>query len=326
MQYVQFGKTDSNVSRLCLGGMMFSRKIDPDGTRAIIDEALDAGVNFIDTAESYTDSEDYIGRALEGRRDKVFLASKLYTKRAGENVGRNSRANIEFSLDRSLKNLRTDRLDLYQLHHPDAETRLDETLETLGRAQKSGKVRFIGVTNHYAWQCTLMIERARRLAFDPIVSLQFRYNILDRMVEVESVPMAQRMGLATMAYAPLCAGMLTGKYNRGERQKAGTRSEGDEKLQELLSNEAAFDVIDGLRAIAEREALKLNQLAMLWLMSKSYLTTPILGGSRPEHFRDMYAVADRKLSEATVKQIDELSRGFIHRRFENQPIKDGPIV
>src|SRR4051812_22480805 len=162
--------------------MMFSRKIDVDGTRLVIDEALDAGVNFIDTAESYTDSEDFIGRALEGRRDKFLLATKLYTKRAGENVGRNSRANIELSLDRSLKQLRTDHVDLYQLHHPDSETRLDETLAALDSAVKKGKARFVGVTNHYAWQCALMIERARRLGFDAIVSVQFRYNILDRMV------------------------------------------------------------------------------------------------------------------------------------------------
>src|SRR5947208_13661629 len=113
MKYVRFGQTDMNVSRLCLGGMMFSRKIDADGTHRILDEALAAGVNFIDTAESYTDSEDYIGRALQGRRDKVFLATKVFTPRAGEEVGRNSRANIELSVDRSLAQLRTDRIDLY---------------------------------------------------------------------------------------------------------------------------------------------------------------------------------------------------------------------
>ena len=137
--------------------------------------------------------------------------------------------------------------------------------------------------------------------------------------------MARRMGLATMAYAPLCAGMLTGKYQRGERQKSGTRSQDDEKLQALLSNDAAFDVIDALRTIADREHVKLNQLAMLWLMAKPHLTTPILGGSKPEHFRDMYAIADRKLSAETVAQIDELSQGFVYRRFENQPIKEGPM-
>jgi aryl-alcohol dehydrogenase-like predicted oxidoreductase len=324
MKYVRFGTTELKVSQLCLGGMMFSRKIDPAGTRVIIDEALDHGVNFIDTAESYTDSEDYIGRALEGRRDKVILATKVYTKRAGELVGRNSRANIEISLERSLKQLRTDYVDLYQLHHPDAQTPLDETLETLDRAVKAGKVRYVGVTNHYAWQMATMIERAKRLGFDPIVSMQCRYNILDRIVEVETVPMAQRLGLAMMAYAPLCGGMLSGKYDRGQTQKSDTRSQDDEKLQKLLSNDAAFDVIDKLKAIARREEVELPQLAMLWLMSTPHVTTPILGGSKREHFQTMYPIADRSLSAETVAEIDEVSSGFVYRRFENQPIKEGP--
>ena len=139
MKYVPFGSTGVSVSRLCLGGMMFSRKIDPDGTRRVFDEALDAGINFIDTAESYTDSEEYIGRVLVGRRDRVFLATKVYTKRAGEHAGRNSPANIETSLDHSLQQLRTDRIDLYQLHHPDADTPLDETLA--GSTARSTRAR-----------------------------------------------------------------------------------------------------------------------------------------------------------------------------------------
>src|SRR5439155_6930642 len=187
MKYVRFGQTDMNVSRLCLGGMMFSRKIDPDGTRRIIDEALATGVKFIDTAESYTDSEDYIGRGLVGRRDKVYLATKLFTPRAGDDVGRNSRANIDLSVDRSLAQLRTDRIDLYQLHHPDPKTPLDETLEALDRAHRAGKIRYAGVTNHYSWQMAWMIGRAKMLGFAPIVSIQSSYNILDGVVETETV-------------------------------------------------------------------------------------------------------------------------------------------
>jgi aryl-alcohol dehydrogenase-like predicted oxidoreductase len=326
MKYVRFGKTDMNVSCLCLGGMMFSRKIDAQGTRRVIDEAIDNGVNFIDTAESYTDSEDFIGRALEGRRDKVYLATKVYTQRAGEEVGRNSRANIELSLDRSLRQLRTDHLDLYQLHHPDPKTPLDETLEAFNAAVKAGKVRYVGVTNHYSWQMAWMIARAGWLGFDPIVSTQCRYNVLDRVVETETVPMATRFGLAMMAYAPLCGGMLSGKYDRGQTTKAGTRSEEDKKLQALLSNDKAFDVIDKLNEIARREELELPQLAMLWLMSKPYLTTPLLGGSRPEHFRIMYAIADRTLPAEVLSEIDAASTPFIYRAFENQPMREGPPI
>jgi aryl-alcohol dehydrogenase-like predicted oxidoreductase len=326
MKYVRFGSTEMNVSRLCLGGMMFSRKIDPEGTRRVVDETLDRGVNFIDTAESYTDSEDYIGGALQGRRDKVYLATKLYTQRAEGDVGRNSRANIEISLDRSLRQLRTDRVDLYQLHHPDPKSPLDETLETLDRAVKAGKVRYLGVTNHYSWQTAWMIARAQWLGFDPIVSAQCRYNVLDRVVETETVPMATRIGLAMMAYAPLCGGMLSGKYRRGQTVKSGTRSEEDKKLQALLSNDKAFDVIDTLTSIARREGVELPQLAMLWLMSKPYLTTPILGGSTPEHFRIMYDIADRELPAAVLSEIDAASTPFIYRPFENQPMREGPPI
>jgi 1-deoxyxylulose-5-phosphate synthase len=182
----------------------------------------------------------------------------------------------------------------------------------------------VGVTNHYAWQTATMIERANRYGFDPIVSIQCRYNILDRIVEVETVPMAHRSGLAMMAYAPLCGGMLSGKYGRGDTQKFGTRSEDDEKLQKLLADDAAFDVIDKLKAIARREEVELPQLAMLWLMSKPYLTTPIVGGSKREHFQTMYAIADRELATQTAAEIDEVSSAFVYRRFENQPVKEGP--
>jgi 1-deoxyxylulose-5-phosphate synthase len=329
MKYVRFGKTDMNVSRLCLGGMMFSRKVDVEGTRRVIDEAMAAGVNFIDTAESYGESEDHIGRALQGRRDKVYLATKVYTHHAAggdENLGRNSRANIEASLDRSLMQLRTDRVDLYQLHHPDPKTPLDETLESLDRAVKAGKIRYVGVTNHYSWQMAWMIARAGWLNFDPIVSIQCRYNVLDRVVETETAPMATRFGLAMMAYAPLCGGMLTGKYRRGQTTQEGTRSEEDKKLRALLGNEKAFDVIDRLNEIARRERLQLPQLAMLWLMGKPYLTTPILGGSKPEHFRIMYEVADRELSPEAMSEIDAASTPFIYRPFENQPMREGPPI
>lgn len=318
MHYVHFGNTDMSVSRLCLGGMMFSRKMDYETSLRTIDEALNNGINFIDTAESYTDSEEYIGRALHGRRDNVFLATKLYTQRAADGkAGRNSRANISLSLDRSLKLLQTDRVDLYQLHHPDAQTPIDETMSALDGSLKQGKVRHVGVTNHHAWQVAYMIGCGC-----PIVSVQSRYNILDRPVEIETAPMAQSLTLAMMAYAPLCGGMLTGKYSRADRRPQDSRAYGDEKLQKLLSNDQAFDVIDQLRPIAQRNNIQLNQLAMLWLLAKPFITTPIVGGSKPEHFRPLYAIADRALPEQDLAEIDRISSAFVYRRFENQPVRE----
>jgi aryl-alcohol dehydrogenase-like predicted oxidoreductase len=327
MKYVRFGNTGMEVSRLCLGGMMFSRVIDADGTRKIVDEALEHGVNFIDTAESYTDSEDFLGRALEGRREKVYLATKCYTKRArAGRCGRNSRINLLFSIEHSLRQLRTDHVDLYQLHHPDPTTHIDETLTTLDLIVKQGKARHVGATNHYAWQTAYMMSLAKSNGWEPIVSLQARYNILDRVVESETLPMTKRFNLAFMAYGPLCGGMLTGKYAHGQATPAGARAERDEKLQRRLGDDRAFDVIDRLKQIAEREGLALNQLAILWLMFDPYITCTIIGGSKPEHFRSIYEIADRELSEASMREIDDLSRAFCYREFENQPVRGGPPV
>jgi aryl-alcohol dehydrogenase-like predicted oxidoreductase len=327
MQYRSFGSTGMEVSRLCLGGMTFSREIDLDTTRRVVDEALDSGINFIDTAESYGDSEEFLGRALHGRRERVYLATKVYTQRIRDGrAGRNSRGNILFSLDRSLRLLGTDYVDLFQLHHPDEQTPLDETLSAMDLIIKQGKARYLGVTNHYAWQVSYMLAMTRRRGGSPIASLQCRYNVLDRIAEVETISMARRLGLALMTYAPLSAGMLSGKYHRGETRKPHTRSEENEKLQKLLSNDAAFDVIDRLREIAREQSVELNQLAWMWLLSKPDVTTPIVGGSKLEHFRSIYSIADRRLSPEVVRRIDDLSAGFIYRRWENQPAVDGPPV
>lgn len=323
MQYVQFGKTDLKVSRLCLGTMTFSRQLDLDQSRQVVDEAIDRGVNFIDTAESYDDSEEFLGKILQGRRDKVSLATKVYRQRAGEQHGRNSRENITHSLERTLRLLKTDHVDLYQLHHPDPHTRLDETLDVLDHFVKQGKVRYVGACNHYAWQMSAMIERAERFGWDPIVSIQARYNVLDRAIEMETVPMSMRYNLAMMAYAPLGSGLLGGKYKRNQPIPAGSRGEDDVKLQKRLKDPKLFDALEHLEQIAQRNKLTLPQLAIVWMLAKPYITTPIIGGTKPEHFRAIYDIADTRLSDADVSEIDTLSAQFIYRPFQNQAMKEG---
>ena len=327
MQYVKFGNTGVEVSRLCLGGMMFSRKLDLETSRRVVDEALGAGINFIDTAESYGDSEEFLGKILTGRRDKVFLASKVYTKRASDgHCGRNSRVNIIHSLERSLRLLQTDHVDLYQLHHHDADTPIEETLEVLDQMVKQGKTRYIGVTNHYAWQTAHMIGQANRHAWEPLVSIQCSYSIVDRPIETETVPMAKKFNLALMTYYPLRGGVLTGKYTRGQSIPENSRAAQDPKIQRLLERPRLWELLDKLAAIAQRNNLKLNQLAILWLLAKDYITTPIIGGSKLEHFRDIYQIADTRLSEHDVNEIDELSKDFIYKPFVNQPVQGGPSL
>lgn len=327
MQYAAFGQTDLKVSRLCLGAMTFSRSVDFEMARRIVDEALDNGVNFIDTAESYGDSEEFLGRILEHRRDKVVLATKVFTKRAASGqAARNSAANITESLERSLKLLRTDHVDLYQLHHPDPDTHIEQTLEALDDLRRDGKIRYVGVTNHYAWQMSYMIALAQSPDWAPLVSIQCRYNLLDRVVELETVPMARKFNLAMMAYAPLCGGMLTGKYQLRQQPAPQMRAATDTKLARYLNNEPAFDAIEKLKTIAQSNSLELNQLAHLWLLSKPYLTAAIVGGSRPEHFRSAYQALQKSLPEPDLRQIDDLCSRFIYRPFENQPFTDAPII
>jgi aryl-alcohol dehydrogenase-like predicted oxidoreductase len=217
-------------------------------------------------------------------------------------------------------------VDLFQLHHPDPDTPLEETLAALDQAVKQGKARHVGVSNHYAWQSAYMLAIARERRLAPIVSIQLRYNLLDRVAETETFAMAQRLNLAVMAYAPLCGGILTGKYRRGETKPAGTRSAGDAKVQRLLSQNSTFGVLDKLKEIAAQQGVELSQLAWLWLLSKPQVTTPILGGSTPEHFRSLYAIADRRLLPDVMQQLDEITSAYVHRPWHNQPESAGPPV
>ncbi len=326
MQYVAFGNSGMQVSRMCLGAMMFGPKMDLAAAQRAVDEALDAGVNFIDTAESYGESEALLGQILDGRRESVYLATKVYTRRArGGKVGRNSRVNLLHSLERSLRLLKTDYVDLYQLHHPDPETPVQEVMATLDQAVRAGKVRYVGVSNHYAWQMAYMIGLGQWHGWEPIVSIQCRYNIFDRIVELETVPFCRRFNVAMMVYGPLCGGVLSGKYTQEDAPPPGSRG-ADGELDRYLKNPKTFTALEELQEIAGEEGVSLPQLAMLWLMAKPVVTTAILGGSKVEHFRVMYEIADRQLPEEVVRRIDELSEDWRLVPFLNQPVTQGPAL
>lgn len=325
MDYVRFGNTGMTTSRFCLGAMTFGSKLDREASGRVVDEALDHGINFIDTADSYGDSEKVLGEILTPeKRDKVFLATKVFKRFCrGGRVGRNSRVNITNSLHRSLRLLGTDYVDLYQLHHPDADTPLEETVETLDTFIKQGKIRYVGVSNHYAWQMATMLGAAEAHSWQPIVSLQANYDILDRQIERETVPFLNRFNIALMCYGPLCGGILTGKYHQAEGIPEGSRGETNEHIQNYLRSEVVDEVVDTLEELSEQTGLEMNQLAILWLKSKPHATAIILGGSRPDHFRQIYEVADRSLEREVIERIDEVSQPRVFTSFKNQPIEAG---
>ncbi len=326
MQYNQFGGTGMEVSRYCLGAMTFGKKLDLDGSRRVVDEALDAGVNFIDTADSYGASEELLGKILSAeKRERVFLATKVYTRECRDGrVGRNSRVNIRDSIERSLRLLKTDYVDLYQLHHPDAMTPVEETLITLDGLVREGKVRYIGVSNHYAWQMAWMIGESKAMRCEPLISIQANYNVLDRQIEAETLPFCRRFNIALMCYGPLCGGILTGKYHRGNGAPKGSRGDGNSKMQAYIEDDRVTEIVRQLEEHASDRKLKPNQLATLWLLAKPEVSAVIVGGSRPEHFQELYKVADQRLPEEVVAAIDDISAARIYTRFVNQPVREGP--
>ena len=326
MQYTFFGNTGMNVSRLCLGTMTFGNRLDEAESARVLDEALDHGVNFIDTADSYGNSEEILGRILtKEKREKVFLATKVFMRFCREGrIARNSRTNIINSLERSLRLMKTDYVDLYQLHHPDEEAPIEETLATLDTLVKQGKTRYIGVSNHYAWQMAYMLGACKAHDWEPLVSLQANYDILDRQIESESVPFCTKFNIAIMCYSPLCGGILTGKYRGLEKLPEGSRAAGMKFMQGYLEDETVQRIVEELHQIAKDHELEMNQLAVLWLLAKPHATTVILGGSRPEHFTSLYAVADRELPEDVVRQIDALSAARVYGPFMNQPFRNAP--
>jgi aryl-alcohol dehydrogenase-like predicted oxidoreductase len=328
MKYVMFGNTGMKVSRLSLGAMTLGGRVDQKTSARVVDEALDHGVNLIDTGDSYGDSEETLGEILSGaKRERVFLATKVFRRfcRDGR-VGRNSRVNLIHALERSLRLLKTDYVDLYQLHHPDEETPIEETLMTLDTLVKQGKIRYYGVSNHYAWQMAHMIGESKAHGWEPLVSIQPNYNVLDRQVERETIPFCRRFNIALMCYGPLCGGILTGKYHAKEEIPKGSRGETNPKVQDYLRDKRVAGIVEDLRRIGEEHHLRMNQLAILWLLAKPDATTIIVGGSRPEHFTQIYDIADSEIPQSVVEKIDEISEDRIHTPFANQPIVEGPRI
>lgn len=328
MQYQPLGSGSGiEVSRLAIGGLTFGSKLIGDQAERALHEAVDHGVNLFDTAESYNDgeSERIIGSALTSKRGRVFLATKVYTPRAGAGrTSRNSRANLIESLEGSLHRLRTDHVDLYQLHHPDPRTPYEETFAALDRMVKDGKVRYIGICNHYGWQMGFLLSELRRRNWTVFVSCQHGYNILDRQVEMEIIPFCRKFGRALMAYEPFALGLLSGIYKPGQPPPPGARD--SSRIRGYLADPAVQHLLEQLPSLAQRSGLTMNQLAILWLLSRPEVSCAILGGDCPEHFSSIYQVIDRTLTPEMVQEIDRLSAMRIHLPFPNQPCIEGPGI
>ncbi len=293
MEYRPLGRTGVQVSPLCLGCMMFGRKADAETSYAMVDLALDRGINFVDTANVYGRgvSETMLGEALQrnGKRDRVVLATKVHGLMADDDptMRGNSRRHIVQQCEASLKRLQTDWIDLYQIHRPSSAVPIDETLRALDDLIRAGKVRYIGTSTFAAWQLVESLWAAKELGLNRFVCEQPPYNLLDRRIERELVPMAQTYGFALIPWSPLAGGFLTGKYSRGAMPEGDARMK-DRKPEEFAKQfgERAYALVDVLLERARAKGCTPSQLALAWCLRQPGVTSPIMGPRSVEQLED----------------------------------------
>ena len=314
VQMRPLGRTGVRVSNICLGAMMFGGKTSLDDSCAIIDKAFDSGINFLDTANVYSlgRSEETVGEALKrnGRRNHIILATKVHGQMDAEdpNMQGTSRRHIIQQCEASLKRLGTDWIDLYQLHRPRSDTAIDETLRALDDLIRSGKVRYIGTSTYAAYQLVESIYIAKELGTNRFICEQPPYNLLDRRVERELLPMAQSYGMAIIPWSPLGGGLLTGKYKRGDEPPEGARfADRSNPIYARRLNDRIYDVVEGLEPIAKEKGCTLSQLALAWVISRPGVTSPIIGPRTMEQFDDNMGALDVEVTEDDRKRINRLN-------------------
>lgn len=319
MEYRYLGRTGIRVSPLCLGCMTFGGKTLSNDAADMIDRALDAGINFLDTANVYVGgkSEKATGKALKrnGKRDRIVLATKCHGNMHKDepldpNRWGNSRRQIIEQCDASLKRLKTDWIDLYQIHRPHVDCPIDETLRAMDDLVRSGKVRYIGCSTYAAWQVVESLWASDRHHLNRFVTEQPPYNLLDRRIERELVPVAQTYGMALIPWSPLAGGFLTGKYQRNQPASDGRYAEGQDRsprAEEMLANQRAHDVVDKLRELSAAKGCSVSQLALAWCMHQPAITSPIIGPRTMDQLNDNLATLNVEVTDEDRKVIDEVS-------------------
>jgi aryl-alcohol dehydrogenase-like predicted oxidoreductase len=322
MRYNPLGRSGLYVSELCLGTMTFGGgdgmwqvvgKVQQEEADAILKRALDAGINFLDTANIYSEgaSETILGQGLKNlgiARDQVVVATKVLGRMSpGPNGAGASRGHIMAQVEQSLKRLQTDFIDLYQLHGIDPLTPMEEMVEALDNLVRRGLVRYVGVSNWAAWQVAkaVGIAEARRLTRP--VSLQAYYTIAGRDLEREIVPMLQSEGVGLMVWSPLAGGLLSGKYRRGQQAPDGSRHLTDWNEPPVRDEEQTYDVIEAAVEIGEAHGVSAAQVALAWLLGRPGVTSLVIGARTEEQLADNLAAADLELSAEERARLDELS-------------------
>ena len=300
MQYRNLGSSGLKVSAIGLGTNQFGGKVDLETTKNILAAALEAGVNFIDTADIYQE-----GRS-EGKRSGVLLATKVYGEVGeGPNDRGASRHHIMQGVEASLRRLKTDTIDLYQIHVWDEDTPIDETLRALDDLVHAGKVRYIGASNFSAWQLTWANALADLRGWNKFVSIQPHYHMLERGIEAELVPACKYFDIGILPYFPLAGGFLTGKYMQGEPAPAGSRGESSQYVQRYMTPEN-FAKVKKLTAFAQEHEHSLNDLAHAWLLAQPQISSVISGATSVAHVQANAAVGEGQLTKDELRQVNEI--------------------
>jgi aryl-alcohol dehydrogenase-like predicted oxidoreductase len=310
--YRPFGRTGVKISPITLGAMMFGGRTDLEESIRIVDRALDANINIIDTANVYHRgrSEEFTGTALKrnGKRKQVFLATKVHGTMddLDPNQQGNSRRHIIEQAEASLRRLQTDYLDLYQIHRPRPEIAIDETLRALDDLVRAGKVRYTGTTTFAAWQVVESLWASKEFQLNRFVSEQPPYNLLDRRIERELIPVAQTFGLALIPWSPLGGGLLSGKYKRGQALPEDSRYSKPNAIQAKRLINGIWDVIEPLTALAESKGITLLQLSLAWVIQQPGITSPIVGPRTLEQLEAYLGAIDVKFTAEELQRIDAI--------------------
>jgi aryl-alcohol dehydrogenase-like predicted oxidoreductase len=319
MQYRTLGRSGLRVSTLCLGTMTFGGRppfdrtgsVDAAGATRMVDACLDAGVNLIDTADVYSRglSEEIVGEAIAGRRDRIILATKArFPMGDGPNDRGSSRFHLIAACEASLRRLKTDVIDLYQLHQWDGITPLEETLAALDTLVQSGKVRYVGASNYSGWHLMKALALADRDRRPRFVSQQIHYTLQAREAEYELLPVSVDQGLGILVWSPLAGGLLSGKFRRDARTPEGSRHLAGWREPPVRDEDKLYDIIDALVAVGEAHGVSAAQVALAWLLTRPAVASIVMGARTEAQLADNLAAADLVLTDAEVARLEEVSR------------------
>lgn len=311
MEYRNLGRSGLQVSAVGVGCNNFGARANQEAATTVVGKAIELGVNFFDTADIYGPrgvSEEYLGKALEGKRDRVIIATK-FAGEMGEGPMRSgaSRGYIMQAVAASLKRLGTDYIDLYQVHFPDTKTPIEETMSALDDLVHAGKVRYIGHSNFSGWQTAQGHYVAELRNLTPFISAQNQYNLLDRSIEAEVVPACQAFGLSILPYFPLASGLLTGKYRKGQPLPQGTRITNNPQAQARQLTERNWTIIEKLAALAQTHGHSMTELAVGWLASHPYVGSVIAGAMNAEQVEQNVRAGTVRLTPDVLAEIDSIT-------------------